>query len=1022
MEQYFVSYSTRDASRFVTRLRRALETGPTPVKVWRDKDRLRAGASWERGLNRAIDESDALLFVMTADSVREGCVCANELERARQYKKTIIPLRVEPIDPVDVPLLINTLQIVDFTSGFEAGLADLRRELRRRESTDGRLDELDRHLASARRDLESSRSPSQRKRIELEIEQLQREDDELRRIMDPARADEELDKSINDALLLEQQVRSGEDAQRHVRVVNGPPQVVSDTFQDRQEETRLLEDLLRAETARLVVILGSGSMGKTAMVCRLLDAMQEGRQLHGSPIDLDGVVYLDTGAPQPVTGRMLLGSLAKLLQDDDAARLDEFFSELDVGLSVKVRELLEALDGMRIVVLIDAAEALLEPRTADLRDPELKAVLEELVALPQHRITVMLTTRQQPSPLTAMRGPVIEKLDLDAGLLSPHAENLLRELDKDGAAGLRDAPPKLLAQARRQTKGNPLALKAIYAILRADRFTSLPGLLQQTAGLPPEEAVEVFLMGEVFSRLDRDAKRVVQALAVYRSPVQPGAVDHMLRPYLGGRRSKQILDRLAWLRLVTRDGRHFRLPSAYWEHVLSRVPRDEPDADDQGQGPPFSQVILARRGADYFSRARKMEEEYQDRADLTAQLIEFDLRVRGGQRDMAAKVLLDIDQYLLAWGYNSEVLDLHQRLQGRLHPDLEQGSLGIIGTAYYQLGEFEQAKRYYHRALRVVRSLEDDELRLPFLINLGGVHYELGETDQALGYYKQSLELARAVGGREEEEAAALNGVGLCQTDIGGFELALDHYREALEIAHRQHDSQLAGQLLANLGFVHGMRGDADAAMDSFGSALIVARGSGDRLLHARSLTGRAEIMLDRGHPQEAAKRAKEALEANREVENRSLARDGNCLLALARLRTRAIKAARAAVEAACMHSSHRWAHPAFAVKGIVALREDDPEDALGAFDVAMGEAEALLEGADESFVALDAMGLALAGRVLCGERRRLPEAADAYRAARIITSHDGVVTRTLGLFDDLARADRQEVLAKIRPIAAGQR
>jgi tetratricopeptide (TPR) repeat protein len=1021
MEQYFLSYSTRDASEFATRLRLALETGPAPVKIWRDTDGLPAGDSWERGLNTAIDESDALLFVMTGDSIREECICANELERARQCKKTIIPLRVESIDPVKVPLLINKLQVVDFTRGFEAGLADLRRQLRRRESPEGRLDECLRRLASARRDLESSRDRSQRRRIEQEIEQLQREQEDLRLLLDPARADEELDKSIDDALVLEQQVGSGEGARRHVRVVNRTPQVASDTFQDRQEETKLLEDLLRDEKARLVVILGSGSMGKTAMVCRLLDAIQDGRQLLGDPIELDGVVYLDASGPQPVTGRELLASLAKLLPDGDAARLDELFTDLDVGLSAKVRELLAALDGKRVVVLIDAAEALLEPDTADLRDAELRSVLGELLSLPLHRVTVILTTRQNPTPLMAMGGP-IEKLDLDAGLPSPHAENLLRDLDKDGAAGLRDAPPELLAQARRQTNGNPLALRAIYAILHADRFTSLPALLRQTAGLPPQDAVEVFLMGEAFSRLDRDARRVVQALAVYQSPVQAGAVDHMLRPYLGGRRSKQILDRLASLRLVTRDGPHFRLPSAYWDHVLSRVAHDELDGHGQGPGQPFSQIALARRGADYFSRARRPEEEYQDRDDLTTQLIEFDLRVRGDQRDLAAKVLLEIDGYLLDWGYHGEVLALHKRLKGSLHPDLEQGSLGIIGTVYYQLGDFDQARKYYHRALRVVRSLNDDELRLPFLTNLGGVHYELGETDQALDYFTQSLELARTVGGRDEEAAAALNGLGLCQTEIGGFELALAQYREALDIAYRQHDSKLAGELLANLGFVYGLRGDADEAMDSFGSALVIARGTGDRLLHARCLTGRAEIMLDRGQTQEAAKRAKEALEANRAVENHSLARDGNCLLALARLRARALKAARVAVEAACTHSPHRWAHPAFAVKGIVALRENDPQDALDAFDVAIGEAEALLEGADESFVALDAMGLALAGRVLCGERRRLDEAADAYSTARAITSHDGVRTRTLGLFDDLARADSQGVLAKIRPIVAGQR
>ena len=43
-----------------------------------------------------------------------------------------------------------------------------------------------------------------------------------------------------------------------------------------------------------------------------------------------------------------------------------------------------------------------------------------------------------------------------------------------------------------------------------------------------------------------------------------------------------------------------------------------------------------------------------------------------------------------------------------------------------------------------------------------------------------------------------------------------------------------------------------------------------------------------------------------------------------------------------------------------------------------------------------------------------------AFRAARGITSADGVVAQVLALFDALAAADQGGLLAGIRPVAAG--
>jgi hypothetical protein len=67
--------------------------------------------------------------------------------------------------------------------------------------------------------------------------------------------------------------------------------------------------------------------------------------------------------------------------------------------------------------------------------------------------------------------------------------------------GLKNAPDKLLSQARERTQGNPRALEALFAILSADRDTTLPEILADTKKILPDHVVDV-LVGEAFSRLD----------------------------------------------------------------------------------------------------------------------------------------------------------------------------------------------------------------------------------------------------------------------------------------------------------------------------------------------------------------------------------------------------------------------------------------------------------------------------------------------------------------------------------------
>ena len=69
-----------------------------------------------------------------------------------------------------------------------------------------------------------------------------------------------------------------------------------------------------------------------------------------------------------------------------------------------------------------------------------------------------------------------------------YAENILREMDADAKLGLWSASDSRLALARERTRGFPRALEALFAILSADRDTTLEEIL--AGPLPDNVTVE----------------------------------------------------------------------------------------------------------------------------------------------------------------------------------------------------------------------------------------------------------------------------------------------------------------------------------------------------------------------------------------------------------------------------------------------------------------------------------------------------------------------------------------------------
>ncbi len=927
--RHVIGYSAVDGEAHARRLHAALREAGLPA--WLDVCDLPAGADRhirEQAREAALQRCASLILVATPDCTAPGCD-ARDWKDALRYKKPIVPVRFEGADP---PRYLSNRRAFDATGGFAAAVARLSEHLRWLETDAGRLQTLKDRRADAARDLRDLHDAQQKARARQELEQLDREIAALARQVDnPQAVARETEQRIQSGLERERQPAKSIAGRPSTRFINPPPADVPDYFQDRTVELGLLGSFLHQTACRVISVVGRAGVGKTAMVCKLLQALERGRLPDlggadaGAPFPVRGIVYLSAVGARRVSVANLYADLSKLLAAPAAEELNARYRDPHTSTADKMRALLAHFSARRphpgdvppTVVLLDNFEDVVDPAMHAITDEELTAALRAILDTPGHTVKVILTTRIAPRALVLHRPERHRRIELDAGLPSPHAEAVLRAMDADGTVGLRDAPDALLTTARERTRGYPRALEALYAILSADRFTTLEEVIGDTVGArhsadgpsgtmtdhplvgarqsavssrsfqgskgddrsplqqgpcatasPLPEYVVQKLVGEAYTRLDTTAQRVMQALAIYDRPVTPAATDYLLQPHIAGVDSHSVLNRLVTMHFARREGGRYYLHPVDRAYALAQIPADSPPLNS-GEGT-WTPPALYHRAADYYRQARLPRDEWHTIEDLAPQLAEFDLRCAAGEYDAAADVLTDIDfDYLLLWGHYHEVIQRHTRLQGKLSdPTLQQISAGNLGTAYRNIGDTRRAIDYYQQALTSAQEQEDQWGEGAWLGNLGNAYAALGQTRRAIEVYEQALAIDRKIGNRRGE-GADLGNLGNRYAELGQTRRAFEVYKQALAIRREIGDRRGEGADLGNLGNCYAELGQTRRAIEVYEQALAIFREIGDRGGEGADLTGLGNRYAELGQTRRAIDFYEQALAIFREIGDR---------------------------------------------------------------------------------------------------------------------------------------------------------
>lgn len=979
--KYFISYSSVDGFGAAEWLYTEAAKLKPPILLWWDKQELQPSeVDWDDQIDDALADCRGVIFLMSNDSVRRNSVCAKEWKRAlRQYRKPVVIVQVH--QGLRVPFGLEGRHFLTCTDE-QPRLGELHQFLCSMETPAGKVREVALQIADAERDLSRARDDHDRKRIQSELDYL---NGNLAHWAELASTPEAVirarEERVRNTIELERQSRRSSKFCDSARFINPPPAIAPSYFQDRLEETRQVAQFIRDPSQRVLTIVGRGGIGKTALTCRLLKALESGKLPDGLGIlDIAGIVYLSGAGGHRITAPRIYADLLRLLPEDDARQLTEIYERDTLSLKQKYTELLLRFPADPVVVLLDNFEDVIDPETRRILDPDLYAVIERILQQPHHAIKLIITTRIPAADLMIIEPGRQRRFDLDEGLPSPFAENILREMDSDGKLGLRDASGELLREARERTRGFPRALEALFATLSADRSVTLSELLADSERYLPELVVEK-LVGEAYKRLDGSSQLVMQALGIYGRPVTPNAVDYMLLSDTEVVDSARVLKHLANMYFVRREGGLYYLHPVDARHVLSKVSR-------YGVGSPRSLQILTRRGADYFAQIRKPESEWLTLADIDPILAEFDLRCNAKDFDSAAAIASRISfDFLLRWGHYHLILGMNQRLQGNVQDRWLQGqAIGAIGYAHRNLGHCNAAIDAFEQALDVARELGSQNSIATWLTNLGATCDQLGQTERSIEYHREALLIDRRRGD--------LNGIGI------------DYHNLALRYAELGELSQAIDLIEQSIGIARKLRNDRPAKFDY---AIGLRLGT------------YAQLLTDAGRFEEALEMTEESLELALQLKSPEISCRSWGFRAMTLLQLKRFAEADRAANEAQVHEFPRLLDYVVCMCGLTALCNGDRISARDKWIAAIGILDQCVQQIPESYFYHLHRALAACGLVACGMPEKMENALQDFRIALRLNSHTGMQRRTAVWLAILESVDTTSLVKHVFPTAVRQ-
>ena len=531
------------------------------------------------------------------------------------------------------------------------------------------------------------------------------------------------------------------------RVVGAPVSYGLETFKDRVAALEQIVQWLGDPAIRVVTIFGRRGIGKSALAAKAVEMLAD------SDRTCRGIVNLRTRTEGPLTIERIFFACAELVRSAARARLNRLWASSREPRD-KLAELFMALGQGTYVIVLDNIEDQLTddggPKNGDLE------IFLDVVFRTTRAPRVLITT-QVPVALDPAARRFETRMELREGLPVDACVELLRELDRDGEAGLLDASRAQLERTARRVYGVPRALELTVGALVGDRLT-LPTLDEVLKDFTARGDIVDQLAHDRYQRLDDEAKMTLDVLAVFGSPVSREPVEWVMRPLAPGLDPARALSQLAHVRMVSVDRRSrvFELHPLDADIARSALPEDGP----------VSRRVLERRVAAWYERNRGSP-PWRSITDVANQRRQYDHLLRAGDYDECALVLDEIGEFLIWQGSSREVIAMHLAIQDQVHDDIALlAHLVGYGHAREIGGPLAEAIQPLQRAVTLAERTGDKRQLERALFCLGDVFRDLRRLDEAVEVLRRAAATAQEIGNRLHQAHSLLQ-LSLALTYLG---------------------------------------------------------------------------------------------------------------------------------------------------------------------------------------------------------------------------------------------------------------
>ena len=741
-------------------------------------------------------------------------------------------------------------------------------------------------------------------------------------------------------------------------------------FVGRKDELNYVKEFLLDDTKVMLTIVGDPGMGKTALVRHALrqSAMKLSEEriksiviLSGSERDLPYKLF--DGIAQSLSPKQR--PLVQLLANDPKP----------AGI---VHQFYRAIGSNRFIVVVDGFDEVIDTSGNHMAEAEYRPFKDLLVQLLQYGhsgIKIIVTARKKPAEL------VSEQIDLQR---PPFKLEKLKDYEIAELFDKLESPveDRLIPAFSERTGGIPQVIVSVVRYLReSQEYVSLADLLADES-IWSENIYEQLYKKEL-ELLSEEMKIVLKVLAVLQRPLSKDQVDYILAP-LGIQNAQESLQRLYASSLLLFDPRSKEYSMSRIERTFVSDLTDVGSPDDKLE----DRSNLGPKAVTKFAllrRALSRQGAIRDLQDLTPHISVYNLLCNRGEMEQAWRVLEPLYQDLSTWGYyaTASFIELAERLYEQISHGSQFIASLLIGNAYFSIGRFQTAKKYYGRGIQIGIDVDDADpkINMPnMLIGLGNCFSEEGNYERALQLYQQAVDIIPKEAGDsavEHQSATPLQtaylNLALCFVNMGRWidaEESLNKVSDdqAEEHGVHAHKSSIEGELEM-------VRDNVIAAVRHFEKAI---SGLSDDMYYKNPLRARlamAQLMMDN------------ITDAERELQNGF--RDG--------------------------YPSNQ--HKFLLLSGVISMMKGDREGAEEAWSSTVRICDESINYCDQTPDILYTKDLALCGLIVCGKLEYVVQARSTFLDALSLTSVPGIVimSERNALFTLLCKYDPENHLKAIK-------